>query len=190
MGVTEVAYLVLLVVVGALRLVEIWISRRNQRYLAAQGVAKVPELHFRWMVVFHTGILVSAGLEVVLLHRPFFPLLASVMGVLFILANGLRFWVIRTMSWHWNVEIMSSTRLGVVSGGPFRWIRHPNYLGVFTEMIALPLIHTAWLTALVGSALHVLILRRRIRTEESVLLADPEYRAVMGSKPRFLPRFS
>ena len=190
MGVTEVAYLVLLLVVGALRLVEIWISRRNQRYLAAKGVAKVPEPHFRWMVVFHAGVLVSAGLEVAVLHRPFFPLLALVMGLLFVLANGLRFWVIRTMSWHWNVEIMSSTRLGVVSGGPFRWIRHPNYLGVFTELAALPLIHTAWLTALGGAVLHIFILRRRIRLEESALLADPEYRAVMGSKPRFLPRFS
>ncbi len=190
MGVSAIAYIVLLAIVGALRLVEIGVSRRNQRYLASQGVAKVPEPHFRWMVVFHTGVLVSAGLEVALLHRPFLPLLALLMGLLFVLANGLRFWVIRTMSWHWNVEIMTSTKLGVVTGGPFRWIRHPNYVGVFTELVALPLIHTAWLTALVGSALHALILRRRIRIEESALLADPEYRAVMGSKPRFLPKLS
>ncbi|HXE76383.1 MAG TPA: isoprenylcysteine carboxylmethyltransferase family protein [Candidatus Xenobia bacterium] len=190
MGVSEVAYIALLAIVGLLRLVEIRISRRNQRFLASKGVAKIPEPQFRWMVIFHTGILVSAGLEVVLLHRPFIPLLALGTGALFLLANALRFWVIRTMAWHWNVEVMASTRLGVVTGGPYRWIRHPNYVGVFVELLALPLIHTAWLTALVGSALHVLILRRRIRVEESALLADPEYRAAMGSKPRFFPRFS
>ena len=169
MGVTEVAYLVLLLVVGALRLVEIWISRRNQRYLAAKGVAKVPEPHFRWMVVFHAGVLVSAGLEVAVLHRPFFPLLALVMGLLFVLANGLRFWVIRTMSWHWNVEIMSSTRLGVVSGGPFRWIRHPNYILVCIEGVALPMVHHAFLTALLFTLANAWLLSVRIRCENKAL---------------------
>lgn len=190
MGASVIAYLALLAIVGLLRLVEIRVSRRNQRYLTSHGVAKVPEPHFRWMVIFHTAILVSAGLEVVLLQRPLLPLLAAPMAVLFLLANGLRFWVIRTMSWHWNVEVMDSTKLGVVTGGPYRWVRHPNYVGVFVELVALPLIHTAWLTALVGSALHVVVLRRRIRTEEAALLADPEYRAAMGSKPRFLPKLS
>jgi methyltransferase len=129
MGASVVAYIALLAIVGLLRLVEIRVSRRNQRYLASHGVAKVPEPHFRWMVIFHTAILVSAGLEVVLLQRPLLPLLAAPMAVLFLLANGLRFWVIRTMSWHWNVEVMDSTKLGVVTGGPYRWVRHPNYVG-------------------------------------------------------------
>jgi methyltransferase len=79
--------------------------------------------------------------------------------------------------------------MGVVSSGPFRYVRHPNYVAVFVELAALPLVHGAWLTALGGSLLHVVILRRRIALEEQVLLADPGYRAVMGPKPRFLPRF-
>src|SRR5204863_108279 len=77
---------------------------------------------------------------------------------------------------------------GVVTGGPYRWIRHPNYVAVFVELLALPLVHGAWLTALAGAALHVPVLRRRLALEESVLAADPVYRDLMGRKPRFVPR--
>jgi methyltransferase len=82
----------------------------------------------------------------------------------------------------------SSPALGVVTGGPYRWIRHPNYVAVFAELAALPLVHGAWLTAAVGAALHVLVLRRRLALEEAVLAADPTYERLMGRKPRFLPR--
>jgi methyltransferase len=110
------------------------------------------------------------------------------MGILWLLANTLRWWVIRTMGTHWNVRVMDSTPLGVVTSGPFRWIRHPNYLAVFVELLALPLLHTAWLTALVGGLAHVWVLRQRIAIEERMLLAEATYRALMGSKPRFVPR--
>jgi methyltransferase len=83
---------------------------------------------------------------------------------------------------------MESAPLGVVSDGPFRWIRHPNYLGVFLELIALPLIHTAWITAAFAAAGNVLVLRNRLRIEERLLDAVPAYRAAMSGKPRFFPR--
>lgn len=82
---------------------------------------------------------------------------------------------------------MDSTRLGVVTDGPFRYVRHPNYAAVFVEMIALPLIHTAWITAIAGSCLHLWAIRKRLEAEEPPLLADPEYRAAMAAKPRFVP---
>ena len=181
-------YLLLLALVGLMRIGEVFLSRRNQRRLIAKGIAKIPESHFRWMVLFHICILISAGLEVILLRRPFIPALAIGSFVLLVLATALRWWVIRTMSEHWNIQIMSSARLGVVVDGPFRWVRHPNYVAVFIELIALPLIHTAWLTALIGAGVHALILGRRIHVEESVLFANQTYAAAMGCKPRFLPR--
>ena len=188
MGITVSLYLLLLLGVALLRLVEIRISRRNQRWLAAKGMGKVPEPHFRWMVLFHVGILVSAGAEVLLFPRPLIPLLALVMGLLMAFAIGLRWWAIHVMGEHWNIQVMASTELGVVTEGPFRWIRHPNYVAVFVELIALPLLHTAWLTALIGALIHCWVLRGRIRIEEATLLSDPTYVAAMGSKPRFLPR--
>jgi methyltransferase len=95
--------------------------------------------------------------------------------------------VIRTLGNHWNVQVMDSTSLGVISSGPFRYVRHPNYAAVFSEMLALPLIHTAWITALVGSLAHIAVLSMRLSTEERVLLANPEYQATMAGKPRFIP---
>src|SRR6185369_15280419 len=102
-------------------------------------------------------------------------------------ANLLRWWVIATMGAHWNVQVMGSTALGVVTGGPFRWVRHPNYVAVFVELGALPLVHGAFITAAAGAALHALVLRRRIALEEAILLADPRYREAMAGKPRFVP---
>lgn len=182
------AYLALLVLVGLGRLVELRISRRNQRQLEKQGVRKMAEPHFRWMVFVHAGVLAGAAAEVMLLHRPLIPALAVMMAVLFGLANALRWWVIRTLAGHWNVEVMASLHASVVTSGPYRWVRHPNYAAVVMELFALPMMHTAWITALAGTLANLEILRRRLRVEESVLMADPAYRVTMGAKPRFLPR--
>jgi methyltransferase len=182
------AYISLLVLVGIERLIELRVSRRNQRRMAEQGVRKIVEPHFPWLVAFHTVVLVSAGLEVLLLHRPFIPALAIPMTAVFVLSNLLRWWVIRLLAELWNVQIMESSRIRIVTSGPYRWIRHPNYVGVIMEVFSLPLIHTAWVTALVGTALYMEVLRRRVRMEDSVLLADPAYRLAMGDKPRFFPR--
>lgn len=187
MGLSVELYLLLLAVVGAGRLVEMRLSRRNQQRLAAQGVEKIREPHFPCMVLLHAGVLVGAALEVLLLRRPFLPALGAPMAALFVLANGIRWWVMRTLAGHWNVQVMASARLGAVTTGPYRWVRHPNYLAVYVELIALPLIHTAWITALVAAAANAWILARRVAVEEAMLLADPAYRAAMGAKPRFLP---
>jgi methyltransferase len=188
MGINIRWYTLFLAAVGVGRLIELRISRRHQHALAGRGIEKIPEPHFRLMVLLHAGVLLASGLEVQLLRRPFRRALALPAGAIIVLANALRWWVIRTMAGHWNVQVINSLELGVVADGPFRWIRHPNYAAVFLEMTAIPLLHGAWLTALIGTFAHIEVLRRRIATEEAVLLADPAYRAVMGPKPRFLPK--
>jgi len=187
MDISVIAFLALLVAVAAMRLVELRISKQHQREMLGRGAAKVDEPRFRWMVALHTLVLIGAALEVVFLHRPFIPLLAAVMFVIFLAANAVRWWVIRTLGEHWNVQVVDSTRLGVVTSGPFRFVRHPNYAAVFAEMMALPLIHTAWITALVGTVAHIVVLSQRLSTEERMLFANPDYRAAMSGKPRFLP---
>lgn len=82
---------------------------------------------------------------------------------------------------------MDSAQMGIVTTGPFRFVRHPNYAGVILEMISLPLIHTAWITAVLTSVGYSVALSMRIRAEERVLMANPEYRAAMGPKARFVP---
>ena len=188
MDMSVIGFLALLALVGATRLLELGISRRHQRELASHGIVKRADPLYRWMVVLHAGVLLGAALEVVLLRRPFLPVLAIVAGIFFFLATALRWWVIRSLGAHWNVEVMASGNLGVVTGGPFRWIRHPNYLGVFVELVALPLIHTAWITAVLAAAGNAWVLRHRLRIEEPVLDANPVYRREMSGKPRFLPK--
>jgi methyltransferase len=187
MELSVIAYLGLLLLVGLLRIVELQISRRHQREMVARGATKVNDPRFLWMVLLHTGVLVGAAVEVVFLHRPFIPLLAAICFVVFLAANGVRWWVIQTLGEHWNAQVVDSTGLGVVTTGPFRYVRHPNYAAVFVEMLTLPLIHTAWITALAGSLAHIVVLSQRLSTEERILFSDAHYRAAMAGKPRFLP---
>jgi len=187
MPLSVILFVVLLLAVAAMRIFELRISKRHQQDMAARGACKVKDPNFRWMAMFHTLVLITAAVEVVFLRRPFIPVLAFPMIALFILANMVRWWVIRTLGQHWNVQVMDSTKLGVITSGPFRYVRHPNYAAVFVEMIALPLIHTAWITALAGAIAHVVVLALRLSTEERVLFADPDYAAAMSCKPRFIP---
>jgi methyltransferase len=188
MDLTKIAFLMLLAGVGLERLLELQLSRRHQHKLASSGARKHGDPQYRWMIALHTGVLIGAAVEVTALHRPFIPWLAFPALVLFALATVLRWWVIRTLGIHWNTEVVDSARLGVVSDGPFRWVRHPNYLGVFVELIALPLIHTAWITAIFAAVGDIFVLRNRLSIEERLLDAVPAYRAAMAGKPRFLPR--
>src|SRR6202040_3155945 len=187
MDLSVVTFLALLLVVALLRFVELRISSRHQQEMIARGAAKVDEPKFRWMVLLHTAVLIGAALEVILLRRPFILWLAAPMFAIFLAANAVRWWVIRSLGEHWNVQVVDSTRLGVLTSGPFRYVRHPNYAAVFAEMLALPLIHTAWITAAAGAIAHTGVLAQRLSTEERVLFANPDYRAAMTGKPRFLP---
>jgi methyltransferase len=187
MELNVIAYLGLLAFVALLRIYELQISRRHQREMEQHGASKVNEPKFRWMVLLHTAVLAGAAAEVVFLHRPFYPRLAAICLALFIGANAVRWWVIRTLGEHWNVQVMNSTGMGIVTTGPFRYVRHPNYAAVFVEMLVLPLIHCAWITAIAGSAAHVIVLSQRLATEERVLSSDARYREAMARKPRFLP---
>ena len=187
MDISVIAFLGLLLAVGLLRIFELRVSSRHQQQMIAGGATKVKEPGFRWIVLLHTALLIGAALEVVLLHRPFIPALSAVMLIIFLSANGLRLWVVRTMGKHWNVQVMNSTGLGVVTSGPFRFVRHPNYAAVFLEILALPLIHAAWITAILGGIAYAVSISQRIALEENVLFANPEYRAAMAGKPRFVP---
>ncbi len=100
-------------------------------------------------------------------------------------AQALRYWAIATLGWRWNTRIVVVPGTAPVTAGPYRWVRHPNYVAVIAEMIALPLVHGAWLTALVFSVGNALLLRVRIRAEEQAL-GEPWQHAFAG-RPRFVP---
>jgi methyltransferase len=184
---TRVLYSVLIVLVAAGRLVELRVAKRNLRNLLARGGVEVAPGHYPWMVLLHTAFLAACPLEVWLLDRPFVPALGIPMLLLAVLATGLRYWVIRTLDGRWTTRIVVLPGVPPVAGGPYRLLRHPNYLAVITEMFALPLVHTAWLTAIVFSLLNAVLLRVRIRAEEAGLSRLSDYDAVFADRPRLLP---
>jgi methyltransferase len=178
---------VLLALTGLTRLIELNISKRHRRELIQNGATASDERGFAGMVLLHVGILAGALVEAVVFAR-FVPTWLSVFAAAFVVAaSALRVWAIRSLGQHWNVRVIDSTSLGVIQSGPYRYIRHPNYVAVLLELAFLPLLAGAWLTAALGTGLHLVVLRQRIRHEESVLNQSAEYRSVMAGKPRFVP---
>jgi len=82
---------------------------------------------------------------------------------------ALRYWVVKSLRWRWTTRVLCLPGERVVCSGPYRWLRHPNYLAVVVEIAALPLVHTAWLTALVFSIANAVVLHTRIRVEDEAL---------------------
>ena len=180
-------YLLLIAAVAVDRLAELAYSRRNQARLSRRGAKQTYDPAFIGMVALHIGYLCAAPLEFLLLDRPFIPWMGWPALTVLAAANALRVWCIRTLSVHWNMQIVDSQNLGPVTTGPYRWIRHPNYLALFFEVVALPLVHSAWITASIATLANIAILRRRIAAEEQVLMREPAYRLQMATKPRFFP---
>jgi methyltransferase len=153
------------------RLAELIIARRNQAWSLARGAVETGRSHYPVMVVLHVGLLAGALLEVGLGDRSFIAGLGWPMLVLVLLAQGLRWWCIATLGRQWNTRIFVVPGALRVTGGPYRVLPHPNYVAVVVEGFALPLVHTAWLTALVFSLLNAVLLRVRIAAENDALRA-------------------
>lgn len=162
-------YGVLLLTVVLERLLEQWIAGRNARRLRERGGYEVGGEHYPWMVAMHAAFLVACPLEVWLAERPWRPLLGGAMVALLIATMGLRYWVIATLGDRWTTRVFVVPGEERIHGGPYRWLRHPNYLAVRLEVLALPLIHGAWITALVFTILNTWLLAVRIRAEDRAL---------------------
>jgi methyltransferase len=180
-------YLALILAVVAERICELLLTRRNAARMVARGGFAAGDGHYPLMVILHTALLVGAPLEVFLLSRPFVAWLGWPMLALVFATMALRYWAISTLGDRWTTRIFVVPGEPPVVGGPYRWVRHPNYLAVILEVAALPLVHTAWLTAVFGSLANAFVLRARIRAEEAALSEASSYREKLGDRPRFLP---
>jgi methyltransferase len=169
--VSAILYTVLVGLVAIERLAELVVAKKNMAWSLARGGKETGFGHYPFMVALHTGLLVGCVLEVWLGSRPFLPALGWPMLALVLASQGLRWWCIRTLGPRWNTRIIVVPDLPLITGGPYRLIRHPNYVAVIVEGAALPLVHTAWLTAVVFTILNAGLLTVRIRSENTALLA-------------------
>jgi methyltransferase len=179
------AYLLLLGFILVERLFELVLSARNARRALAAGGREVGQGHYRVMTALHTAFLLACVGEVLVLQRAFPGPLGWLALVGAVAAQLLRYWAISTLGERWNTRIIFIPGAQPVTSGPYRFVRHPNYVAVILEMVCIPLIHGGYLTALLFSVANAALLVVRIRAEEAALGA--EYRRAFHARPRFIP---
>lgn len=171
-------YVVLVALVAAERLLELVISKRNAAWSMRRGGREFGFGHYPAMVVLHTGLLVGCLVEVALADRGFVGVLGWPMVAVVVASQALRWWCIATLGRQWNTRVIVVPGAGRVTTGPYRWLSHPNYVAVVAEGAALPLVHSAWVTALVFTVLNAGLLAVRISSEERALsLTAPSRRS-------------
>jgi methyltransferase len=162
-------YVLLIGAVAVERLAEVVVAECNRAWSRLHGGVDFGARHYPAMVALHAGLLAGCLVEPIALHRPFLPALGWPMLTIVLAAQTLRWWCIATLNHQWNTRVIVIPGAGRVNGGPYRFVPHPNYVAVIAEGFALPLIHTAWITACAFSVLNVWLLRTRIKVENAAL---------------------
>ena len=162
-------YAALIAAVAVERLAELVISQRNCAWSRWNGATEFGAGHYPAVVGLHIGLLAGCLVEVMELHRPFIPWLGWSMLAVVVAAQMLRWWCVTTLGPQWNTRIIVIPGARRVTAGPYQWITHPNYVAVVFEGIALPLVHSAWITALVFTIMNAFLLHARIKVEDYAL---------------------
>ncbi len=171
-----------LALLAAERGLELRVSARNARRLRARGAVEAGRGHYPAMVAFHAAFLAACAAEPALLPTPW-PVPAALSALAVAAgAQALRWWAIATLGERWSTRILVPPGAAPVTAGPYRLLRHPNYLAVVLEVAAVPLVGGAWRTALAFSAGNLVLLAVRIRAEERALGAG--WAAAFARRPR------
>jgi len=183
-------YAILLFAFGAQRGIELLYSARNERAIQRRqpGAPQAGRSVFRWIALVNVGLFTLPALERALRRRPPPAPVAAMGWAAAVSAVALRLSVLLSLRGSWTVRAVVPSDLPVVDWGPYRFIRHPNYVALALEFLGLPLIGGAYLSALGLGVANAILLSRRIREEDALLMAIPAYRERMGEKPRFVPR--
>lgn len=189
MGVRVLLFLFLYIFLIIQRLTELVIANNNEKWLKKQGAIEVGTKHYPYIVMLHSSFFISLLIEVAYYKKG----LASYWVVLFIcfmLVQALRIWTIMTLGKYWNTKIIILPHSLPISVGPYKFIRHPNYLVVILELLLVPLIFNAYITAIIFTILNLIILTVRISVEERSLIEYTKYGEVFQNRAKFTPRFS
>jgi len=157
--------LALLAYVIAERLLELVIARRNTARLLARRAVEVGADHYPLMIALHVSWLAAIVAWVAITA----PEVHTPLLIVYVLLQGLRFWVMGTLGPYWTTRIITLPDAPLITGGPYRFLRHPNYVVVTLEVALLPLVFGAWHIAAVFTVLNALMLRTRIKAENAAL---------------------
>ena len=169
MDTSQGLFVALVLAVAFERVAEMVVSGRHTVWAVARGGVESGRGHFPVMVALHAALLGGCLVEVLATHRPFLPGLGWPMLAVVVVAQGLRWTCIRALGPQWNTRVIVVPDAPLVTGGPYRLLRHPNYVAVVAEGVALPLVHSAWVTAATFTVLNAALLAVRVRVEERAL---------------------
>jgi methyltransferase len=178
-------YLIILALLVVERMFELDRARRNARRAFEHGAVEVGQAHYRVMVAFHALFIASCAIEATFFPRAFPAAVAWIALSAELVAQALRYWAVSTLGERWNTRIIVSPERAPVTDGPYRWMRHPNYLAVVIEIAAVPMIGGAIFTAISFSIGNALILAVRIPAEERAM--GMRYAEALGGRRRFFP---
>ncbi|MCA1058391.1 hypothetical protein LCL96_05570 [Rossellomorea aquimaris] len=170
------------------RLVELFIAKSNEKWMKKQGAKEYGQSHYRMMVAIHIAFFISLLIEGGVFHsgvNPFWPLLLA--G--FILTQLVRIWAIASLGKYWNTKIIVLPKADVVAKGPYKHLKHPNYLIVTLELLIIPLLFNAFWTLFIFALLNQFILSIRIPLEEHALKAETDYGQVHFKTKGWIPLF-
>lgn len=178
-------YFIVLALLALERGLEMVLSWRHAQRALAQGAVETGQRHYRVMVAFHTLFLIACGAEPLLFSRLPWGIVSAVALLGAAAAQGLRYWAVSTLGERWSTRILVLPGSAPITTGPYRYLRHPNYLAVVVEIACVPLIRGCWLTALLFSFGNAVLLAIRIPAEERALGAA--YATALTGRARLLP---
>lgn len=180
-------FAIFLLVILLQRGIELAITKKNELSMKRQGAIEFGQRHYPFIIAVHALFLVTVSLEVLIGEKQLshvWPLILS----LFLLTQIVRIWVVVSLGSFWNTKILVLPQASVIKRGPYRFLKHPNYLVVTLEFLLIPLMFNAYYSALIFTLLNFVILSVRIPSEERALRRLTEYGSVYIPKKRVLPR--
>jgi methyltransferase len=166
--------ILLIAAIAVQRMLELHIAHRNRTWMLENGAKEYGKQHYPLFFLLHAGWLV--GLIIETYQRGAISAHWYLYLGLFGLAQGLRYWSIRSLGMFWNTRILIIPGRELIQQGPYRYFRHPNYIAVIVELATVPLIFDAWITAVAATLLNLmLLLRIRIPAEEKALGMSKRY---------------
>lgn len=162
-----IPFIALLAVV-VMMLAELWLSASNERVLRAMGAVEAHDPVFVMMRLAYPGVFVAMALEGMVTGVEQGPMIFAGVSLMFA-AKALKFWAIASLGTRWTYKVLVLPGRPLVTTGPYRWFRHPNYIGVVGELVAMALMTRARVTGPLGTLLFGWLLLRRMAAEERAM---------------------
>lgn len=166
---------------------EWFIAQQNEKWMVKKGGIEHGSEHYPYIIALHIFFLLVFFLEVTFLKKELTYIWYILLPIL-ALAQVIRYWAIYSLGKYWNTKIIIVPGELVISKGPYLYMKHPNYVIVAVEILIIPLLFQAYITAVLFTLLNMVIMTIRIPAEEKALQQHTNYNESFGMRTRFIPK--